>query len=78
MQLSAAIIRYLPELAPDFVRVRRTALLDENGEIIGYEYISLGTLMMNLQNGTEIEEAISKSTKKISMNIFRIIYEKCE
>ncbi len=37
--------------------------LDENGEIIGYEYISLGTLMMNLQNGMEIPEAVSKSTK---------------
>lgn len=37
--------------------------LDENGEIIGYEYVSLGTLMLNLQNGMSIEQAINKSTK---------------
>ena len=31
--LGNAVAKELPELAPDFVRVRRTALLDENGEI---------------------------------------------
>lgn len=29
--LGRAVERYLPELAPDFIRVRRTAILDENG-----------------------------------------------
>ena len=37
--------------------------LDENGEIIGYEYVSLGTLMLNLQNGIEIQKALENSTK---------------
>lgn len=37
--------------------------LDENGEIIGYEYVSLGTLMTNLQNGVEVSKAIENSTK---------------
>ena len=37
--------------------------LDENGEIIGYEYVSLGKLMTLLQNGTEAKVAIAESTK---------------
>lgn len=37
--------------------------LDENGEIIGYEYVSLGKLMKLLENGVEAKEAIKQSTK---------------
>lgn len=37
--------------------------LDENGEIIGYEYVSLGKLMTLLENGTDPKEAIKDSTK---------------
>lgn len=37
--------------------------LDENGEIIGYEYICLGKLIDLLKNGVDSKEAISKSTK---------------
>ncbi len=37
--------------------------LDENGEIIGYEYVSLGNLMTLLENGVDSKDAIVKSTK---------------
>lgn len=33
MQLSAAIVKYLPELAPDFVRCRRVEIYDTNEEV---------------------------------------------
>ena len=37
--------------------------LDENGEIIGYEYVAIGSLMKSLREGVEAKEAIAKSTK---------------
>ena len=37
--------------------------LDENGEIIGYEYVSLGKLMTLLKEGVDSKEAIKESTK---------------
>lgn len=37
--------------------------LDKNNEIIGYEYISLGTFMELLKKGLSFEEARQKSTK---------------
>ncbi len=37
--------------------------LDENGEIIGYEYVSTGSLMKSLREGVEPNEAIKKATK---------------
>ena len=37
--------------------------LDENSEIIGYEYVNIGTLMKELENGTSYEVARSKSQK---------------
>lgn len=37
--------------------------VDENKEIIGYEYISLGELILNLKNGLSNQEALKKSTK---------------
>ena len=37
--------------------------LDENNEIIGYEYVSLGNLMKLLDGGIDPKEAIKKSTK---------------
>jgi NifU-like protein involved in Fe-S cluster formation len=37
--------------------------LDENGEIIGYEYVSLGNLMKLLESGMDSKEALKKSTK---------------
>ncbi len=38
--------------------------LDENSEIIGYEYVNLGNLMQMLENGTDYKEAKEKSTKR--------------
>lgn len=37
--------------------------LDENGEIIGYEYISTGSLMKSLREGVDATEAVKKATK---------------
>lgn len=37
--------------------------LDENGEIIGYEYISTGSLMKSLREGVDPAEAVNKATK---------------
>lgn len=37
--------------------------LDENGEIIGYEYVSIGSLMKMLKEGVDSNEAIKKATK---------------
>ena len=39
--------------------------LDENGEIIGYEYVSIGALMNLLKDeNVDVKEAIKKSTKR--------------
>lgn len=37
--------------------------LDENGEIIGYQYVSTGSLMKSLREGVEPKEAVEKATK---------------
>lgn len=37
--------------------------LDENGEIIGYEYVAIGSLMKALREGVAPKEAITKATK---------------
>ena len=37
--------------------------LDENGEIIGYEYVAIGSLMKSLREGMPAAEAIQKATK---------------
>ncbi len=37
--------------------------LDENGEIIGYEYVAIGSLMKALREGVAPQEAITKATK---------------
>lgn len=37
--------------------------LDENGEIIGYEYISTGSLMKMIKEGMDANEAVKKATK---------------
>lgn len=37
--------------------------LDENGEIIGYEYISTGSLMKMIKEGVDGNEAVKKATK---------------
>lgn len=37
--------------------------LDENGEIIGYEYVSIGSLMKMLREGIDAKSAIEKATK---------------
>ena len=37
--------------------------LDERGEIIGYEYVAIGSLMKSLREGVEPKEAIAKATK---------------
>lgn len=37
--------------------------LDENGEIIGYEYVAIGSLMKSLREGVDAKEAIIKATK---------------
>ena len=37
--------------------------LDDNGEIIGYEYVSTGSLMKSLREGVAPEEAVKKATK---------------
>ena len=52
--------RYL-ELAEGYVT--RLAL-DENSEIIGYEFVHLGKLMDMLKKGTDSKEAVEKATGK--------------
>ena len=37
--------------------------LDENGEVIGYEYVAIGSLMKSLREDVEPQEAIKKATK---------------
>ena len=37
--------------------------LDENGEVIGYEYVAIGSLMKSLRVGVDPQEAIKKATK---------------
>lgn len=37
--------------------------LDANGEIIGYEYVSTGSLMKSLREGVDPAEAVKKATK---------------
>lgn len=37
--------------------------LDENSEVIGYEYVAIGSLMKSLREGVEPQEAIKKATK---------------
>lgn len=37
--------------------------LDANGEIIGYEYVAIGSLMKSLREGVDAKEAIAKATK---------------
>ena len=37
--------------------------LDENGEIIGYEYVAIGSLMKSLREGVDAQEAIKKPQK---------------
>ena len=51
--------RYL-QLAEGYVTKQG---LDENGEIIGYEYVSLGKLMTLLKEGVDSKQAIKESTK---------------
>jgi len=36
--------------------------LDENNEIIGYEFISLGKMMDYIKNGDDANEALRKAT----------------
>ena len=51
--------RYL-EMAEGYVT--RLAL-DENGEIIGYEYVNLGVLMKHISEGMDANEALQKAKK---------------
>jgi len=37
--------------------------LDQNGEIIGYQYVSTGSLMKSLREGVAPQEAVEKATK---------------
>ncbi len=36
--------------------------LDENSEIIGYEYVKLGVMMENIKKGMDANEALKKAT----------------
>ena len=51
--------RYL-NLAEGYIT---TEGLDENGEVIGYEYVAVGSLMKSLREGVDPQEAIKKATK---------------
>ncbi len=53
-------VRYL-EMAEGYVT--RQAL-DENNEVIGYEFIHLGKMMESIQKGVEPAEAMKKATSK--------------
>lgn len=37
--------------------------LDKNGEVIGYEYVAIGSLMKSLREGADSKDAIQKATK---------------
>ena len=37
--------------------------LDANGEIIGYEYVAIGSLMKQIEDGVDPKEALAKATK---------------
>lgn len=37
--------------------------LDQNGEIVGYQYVSTGSLMKSLREGVAPQEAVEKATK---------------
>ena len=37
--------------------------LDKEGEVIGYEYVAIGSLMKSLREGVDSKEAITKATK---------------
>ena len=37
--------------------------LDENGEIIGYEYVAIGSLMKSIREGVDVKDALQKATK---------------
>ena len=50
--------RYL-EMAEGYVN---KIALDENGEIIGYEFVKLGVMMDLIKKGTPADEALKKST----------------
>ncbi len=50
--------RYL-EMAEGYVN---KIALDENGEIIGYEFVKLGVMMDLIKKGTSADEALKKST----------------
>jgi len=52
--------RYL-ELAEGFITKNA---LDENDEIIGYEFVNLGIMMELIRKGTDANEALAKSTGK--------------
>ena len=51
--------RYL-EMAEGYVT---QLALDENGEIIGYEYVNLGIMMDNISKGVSGNEALEKAKK---------------
>ena len=53
-------VRYL-EMAEGYVT--RLAL-DENNEVIGYEFVHLGKMMESIQKGVEAGEAMKKATSK--------------
>lgn len=53
-------VRYL-EMAEGYVT--RLAL-DDNSEVIGYEFVHLGKMMESIQKGTEPAEALKKATSK--------------
>ena len=55
---SAKGVRYL-EMAEGYVT--RQAL-DENGEVIGYEFVHIGKMMEMIQQGTPADEALGKAT----------------
>jgi NifU-like protein involved in Fe-S cluster formation len=55
---SAKGVRYL-EMAEGYVN--RMAL-DENGEVIGYEFVHLGKMMESVQKGVDAAEALKKAT----------------
>ena len=53
-------VRYL-EMAEGYVT--RQAL-DENNEVIGYEFVHMGKMMESIQKGVEPAEALKKATSK--------------
>jgi len=51
-------VRYL-EMAEGYVK---TMALDENDEVIGYEFVHLGKMMEMIDKGTDANEALKKAT----------------